>query len=171
MGEMSWERAVMLFKYEIPFVPNCCCCSPISTHFLMGFLSKFCRKDNWTVLAKMKKNPTKLMFCCFLLAGGRWGDIAYFIPSKTGESFIHFCVMQLSGHVAPQENLGAHWQPQNEMLLCKFGTKETKKIFQTPPISHGAWKLLRHITPPEALIFPHGSSFQTLFLQFCFSLH
>lgn len=73
--------------------------------------------------------------------------------------------MQLSGWVAQDaglaqpENLGAHWQPQKEMLLCKPGTKETKKkLFQTSSISHGAWKLVRHITPPGALIFPHGST-------------
>lgn len=41
IGEMYWEKAVMLFKYEITFAPNCCCCSPTCTHFLMGFFSRF----------------------------------------------------------------------------------------------------------------------------------
>lgn len=133
----------------------------------MGFLSRFCRKDNWIVPAKIKKkyHKTHGVFFVFSWLEADGGDTAYFIPSKTRESFIHVCVMQLSGWVAQDaglaqpENLGAHWQPQKEMLLCKPGTKETKKkVFQTSSISHGAWKLVRHITPPGALIFPHGST-------------
>lgn len=74
---------------------------------------------------------------CFLLAGGSWGDITYFIPSKTRVSFIHFCVMQLSGCVAwdaglaTQENLEVYWQPQKEILLCKSGQR-IKERFSKP---------------------------------------
>lgn len=99
--------------------------------------------------------------------------------------------MQLSGCTAqdaglgPQENLGVYWQSQKEMLLYKSGTKETKKLLQTPSVSPQCLETSEgrewHIAPSGALIFPHGSTREaacrtlTLFLamlsfQFCFFL-